>query len=434
MKSNICFTPGAGSNFKSQDGNLSCLQRVWLIRGKWCLTVLLLLFCLVGHTQEIGNIEGTVLDFNNHPDSATAAWAQKAAPEMTTLLKYLKEQEQKEKKFNGAAQFGFAGDQTDAASLYKINGGIAVSRGYYPDKFEFATDMGLVINNGTFRENVSNVFITYDHSLPKGDSLFLENYMVMSRFSDEFLGIEQRYELGGGFIVAFWSKKLTPAGNAELNRLRKTELLPPEAGSDSVRLCVNGQCANLKRANPQTNDAELVYRARQQANVSLRKKYNRFRLALLSGLIVEAEKVSASDSLITVSGKQNFTQSYAASLHLRWEMRPTLDVKPSDNWTFKIRPYFKLPMPWEWYSTVKSSNGFTSKAIDYRLDVQTNLTIKLADWFNKQASVDIQYRILYDNAPRRSFLDPALSPTTAPLLLAAQKTHQIVRLMFMVRF
>lgn len=434
MKNNICFMPVAGSHCKVCGGNPFCWLWVWAMWGKLYLVLLLLLFCLLGRTQDISSIEGTVLDFTAQPDSAAAAWAKKAAPEMAALLKYLKEQEQKEKKFNGAAQFGFAGDQTNAASLYKINGGIAVNRGYYPDKFEFATDMGLVINNGTFRENVSNVFITYDHSLPKGDSLFLENYMVMSRFSDEFLGIEQRYELGGGFILALWSKKLTPAGNAEMNRLHKTNLLPPEAGSDSVRLCVNGQCANLKRANPKNNDAELVYRARQQAKVALRKKYNRFRLALLSGLIVEAEKVSASDSLLTVSGKQNFTQSYNASLHLRWEMRPTIDVKPSDNWSFKVRPYFKLPMPWEWYSTVISSNGYTSKAIDYRLDVQTNLTIKLADWFNKQASVDIQYRVLYDNAPRRSFLDPSLSPGGVPLLLAAQKTHQIVRLMFMVRF
>ncbi len=90
-------------------------------------------------------------------------------------------------------------------------------------------------------------------------------------------------------------------------------------------------------------------------------------------------------------------------------------------------------MPGEWYSP-ENTQGFTSKAIDYRLDLLANLTIKLADWSNKQASLDVQYRILYDNAPQRNFLDPLLSTDGLPLLLAAQKTHQIVRLMFQVKF
>lgn len=383
--------------------------------------------------QEIGNIEGTLLKFPFLDTLPPNAHAVKAAQEMATLLKYLKEQEQKEKRFNGNARFGFAGDKTDAASLYKLNAGITVSRGYYPDKFEFANDVGLVLNNGTFRENVSNMFITYDHSLMKGDSLFLEDYMVMSRFSDEFLGIEQRYELGGGFIIAFWSKKMTATGRSQYQQLTQLGIVPPNNPADSLSLCIDGNCRNYALQNPQDNEAQQLYRARQLAKVALRKKYNKFRMALLSGLIVEVEKAFATDSLLTTAGKQQFTQSFDASLHLRWELRPTIDLRPTENWALKIRPYFKMPMPWEWYSRV-SNYGYTSKAIDYRLDVQTSLSIKLAEWINKQASVELQYRILYDNAPRRTYLNPILSPDAVPLLLKAQHTHHIIRLMFQVGF
>lgn len=438
MQNNICFTP---RGFCSNNPQTKLINN-WVyfifrqfVRNRLGYAFVLLLFLLgitTANAQEIGDIDGLIFD-PGPTDSTTTSLAQKAVPETKALIKYLKEQEQKEKKFNGITQFGFAGDKTGATSLYKINGGIAVSRGYYPDKFEFATDMGLVINNGVFSENVSNVFITFDHSLPTGDSLFLENYMVMTRFSDEFLGIDQRYELGGGFIVALWSKKLTATGKSEMKRLLKTNLARPQPDSDSVRICIDGQCANFRQTNPNSDDAELLYRAHQQAKVALRKKYNKFRLALLSGLIIEAEKITATDTLYTILGKQQFTQSYDATLKLRWEMRPTIDVKPTDKWSFKIRPFIKMPMPWEWYSTV-NSHGFTSKAIDYRLDLLANLTIKLADWSNKQASLDVQYRILYDNAPQRNFLDPLLSTDGLPLLLAAQKTHQIVRLMFQVKF
>lgn len=395
--------------------------------------VMLFTFAMPIQGQEIGNIEGTLLKFPFLDTLPPNAHAVKAAQQLATLLKYLKEQEQKEKRFNGNARFGFAGDKTDAASLYKLNAGITVSRGYYPDKFEFANDVGLVLSNGTFRENVSNMLITYDHSLMKGDSLFLEDYMVMSRFSDEFLGIEQRYELGGGFIIAFWSKKMSANGRNQYQQLTQLGIQAQSNSADSLSLCIDGNCQSYATQNPKNNEAEQLYRARQLAKVALRKKYNKFRVALLSGLLVEVEKAFATDSLFTTAGKQEFTQSFDASLHLRWELRPTIDIKPTDNWSFKIRPYFKMPMPWEWYSRV-SKYGQTSKAIDYRLDVQTNLSIRLAEWVNKQASVELQYRILYDNAPRRTFIDPALSTDAVPQLLQAQQTHHIIRLMFQVGF
>lgn len=377
--------------------------------------------------QNLNSIEPTVLRFTP-ADSAQIPLCHKLTDETAFLVKLLKDFEQKENRFNGSARFGFAGDKTGAASLYKINGGISVYRGYYPDKFEFANDVGMVLSNGAFTENVSNIFITYDHSLPVGDSLFLENYAVMSRFSDEFLGIEQRYELGGGFIVARWSKKLTAKGRQELTAVSRLTLA--NTGADTLLACISGDCAAATPTSP--TDAAKLIRAQQMAKTATRKRYNTFRVALLTGLFLETEKGFAADTLTTAAGKIYRKQSFSATQYLRWEFRPTIDLKPNDQWALKIRPYFKMPMPWEWYSQT-TQNGFTSKAVDYRIDLQTSLSIKLAEGSGKQASFEVQYRVLYDNAPKRAFTE-LLTDAGAPALLSAQKMHQLVRVMFQVGF
>ncbi|QQS31341.1 MAG: hypothetical protein IPM47_10665 [Sphingobacteriales bacterium] len=381
--------------------------------------------------QDVSDIKDEFAEFKVS-DSLVGIKHQLFSLEANQLIKYLKALEQREKRFNGNARFGFAGDKTDIASLYKINGGISVYRGYYPDKFEFTNDVGIVISNGVFTENVSNIFMTYDHTLMVGDSLFLEDYAVMSRFSDEFLGIEQRYELGGGIILAHWSKKLTKNGKDELRQISKLRITPPQKGTDSLTMCVDGDCLRFKRNNSASNEESQIHQSQQLAKVAVRKKYNKFRAALLAGLIFETEKGFAADTISTAFGTQYFYHSFNASQFLRWEIRPTLDLKPNDYFTLKIRPFFKMPMPWEWYSE-ESKNGIVSKAVDYRIDLQTNLNIKLSEKMNKQASFELQFRILYDNAPRRTFLDIPDGEGN-PVFLSAQKIHQLVRLMFQVGF
>lgn len=408
----------------------------WLMMYNSCITAIIvtafsLMVFVPLQGQELSELKDDIAEFKVN-DSILGVKHTQFAAETALLIKYLKALEQKEKRFNGSARFGFAGDRTDAASLYKINGGISVYRGYFPDKFEFTNDVGIVLSNGQFTENVSNIFMTYDHTLLVGDSLFLEDYAVMSRFSDEFLGIEQRYELGGGIILARWSKHLTTNGKKELRQISKLRFVPPVPGSDSLTICVEGDCQRFKIQNTEGNDAAQIHNSQQLAKVAIRKKYNRFRAALLAGMIFETEKGFAADTVSTLIGTQYIHQSFNATQFLRWEVRPTLDLKPNDNWTIKIRPFFKMPMPWEWYSEV-SKNGIVSKEIDYRIDFQSSVSIKLAEKMNKQASFEVQYRILYDNAPRRTFLDLP-TPDGNPVFLSAQKTHQLVRLMFQVGF
>lgn len=128
--------------------------------------------------------------------------------------------------------------------------------------------------------------------------------------------------------------------------------MSPVAGSDSLTICVEGDCQRFKLQNTEGNDAAQIHNSQQLAKVAIRKKYNRFRAALLAGMIFETEKGFAADTVSTLIGTQYIHQSFNATQFLRWEVRPTLDLKPNDNWTIKIRPFFKMPMPWEWYSEV----------------------------------------------------------------------------------
>ena len=129
-----------------------------------------------------------------------------------TCIHELDKMDQRQRRLNGRAGFGFSGDQSGSQSLYKIDGMINGSRGIYPGELTFTSSIGMVLNNGKFSENVSNIYMAYNYHPQWGDSLSTENFIFLKRFTDAFLGVEQRYELGGGIILAKYSKNLTDRG------------------------------------------------------------------------------------------------------------------------------------------------------------------------------------------------------------------------------
>ncbi|MBK9687029.1 MAG: hypothetical protein IPO65_04465 [Saprospiraceae bacterium] len=115
-------------------------------------------------------------------------------------------------------------------------------------------------------------------------------------------------------------------------------------------------------------------------------------------------------------------------------MRPTIDLKPSDNWSFRFRPYFKMPMPWEWQSTV-SSGEVQNIREDYRIDLESSITIGLDDYIdtqNKNVDFILKYNMFYDNAPARLYVPDPQSST--PVLFSAPRRHSQFSFNFRVEF
>lgn len=357
-------------------------------------------------------------------------------------IKFLDKYERDQTKFKGDVSFGLNGDNADNQDQLKLNSGIKITRGIYPGELEFSSNLGVVINNKKFNEDVSNIYLAYDYHPKVWDSLAMENFAFLSRVTDGFLGVQQRYEVGVGTIFAFWSKKLTKKGKVEESSLKiidydKTKF---NAKSGIWGICdkSNSHCLIHLNKELKSGDIENLEKAKHETNLSIRKLFSKFRGGILIGILFETEKVRYTDSISfvdpisTLKSRKSVPVDFDVTQKLRWQIRPTLDFKPSDSWSLKFRPYFKLPMPWRWYEYEVNGNG--DKRFDYRIDLFTTLSIKLAEPSpNKTVALDFVYNLFYDNAPQRILLND-VDILNNRILFGAGRLHQVYRLDLKIGF
>ncbi|MBK7010106.1 MAG: hypothetical protein IPH36_16450 [Saprospiraceae bacterium] len=152
------------------------------------VAVLLLLFSFHQlRSQHLQDVMYHLIGLNpndkvNFPDEKQRA----IITDFWSCVKELDKMDQRQRRLNGRAGFGFSGDQAASQSLYKIEGGINGSRGIYPGELTFTSNIGMVLNNGIFSENVSNIYMAYNYHPQWGDSLSTENFIFLKRFSDAF--------------------------------------------------------------------------------------------------------------------------------------------------------------------------------------------------------------------------------------------------------
>ena len=241
--------------------------------------------------------------------------------------------------------------------------------------------------------------------------------------------------MGGGIILAHYAHKLTPRGKSIVKKINKVNFDKENfnATSGIWNLC-SDYCARYNTDFVTEDDVAAIEKVQRNSNLSLRKIFSRSRIGLLFGIFLETEKINASGKLKTSQGDESFSYSFTPTQKVRWELRPTIDLRPSDTWSLKIRPYFKLPMPWQWHHTV--SNGtLVSKLEDYRIDLETSLSIGLNDFIdnqNKNVDFILIYNMYYDNAPQRIYVEDPY--TKAPVLFAANKFHKMFSFNFKVDF
>ncbi len=363
----------------------------------------------------------------------------KAAVGFWNALKYLRGYEQKQKELTGKAGFGFENNQTRTDKLFTLNAGIQIGRGIYPGEFTFSSKVDMTVRNGKFQENVSDIFLSYDYfPLKKSNALWLENFVFLNRFKDEFIGIEQRYEVGGGVIFEFWDKKhLTEDGKKEMAKMQPDTFTKGFLNREWW-VCLNDVCEKTNLKGPDSNDINLLIRVQRRTEASLVTQHTRFRAGMLTGLYMESEQGTVKDSvqLAGSTGLSYFERDPLSTIKARWEIRPTFVLRSKKNFEINFRPYFKFPMPWAWNETIKSADpAVSSKRFDFHLDARLEAKITLADDFqNKKVSIGIEHRVLFDHSPPRAYLNDQLDADGRPILISARDTHQITRLKFEVEF
>ena len=339
--------------------------------------------------------------------------------EIQQLLEFFHDYLNEEHRLNGKAGFEFAGNQNDLTDLLRfgVNGGI--DKGAYPYEVDFNLQVQTTIQNGQFQENLSDIDISFDFHpiVPKvdtnGDGLWLENYVFIKRFNNNFLGIEQRYETGAGFVFNLFSKnKLTEKGQDNLRQLNNVPKYETY-GTDLTR-CLEDCYIKKSVLNITEEESEVIVNTRRKYKRSNTKKYSKLRLAMLIGLYYEIENSTATNNLFFNGRDTMITQDFQATNLLRWEFRPTLVWKPKDRYTLRVYPYFKMPLG-DFYSEVRQGD-LVDRRYDYFVDFQSSFTIEV----ERNFKISIDYRHIYDHAPKRAYL---LQNDGSYRLLVGQKNN-----------
>lgn len=327
----------------------------------------------------------------------------------TTYLNTLAAEDRLQERLRGTIAFGLNGDETDREQLYKVNAGVTFARGQYPSEVEFASKVGVTLDGDAFQENVSDLRLSYDYH----PSLPWEAFVFLERRTDNFMSIDQRYEVGGGFTF---------------NRFLG---LTEDGVADTTALALRDAVQPIFRDLLTSAEQDALARAHQQALPAVRKRYARMRLALLAGVFAEFEQATLSRT--TVTGTEVDERALGRRSKLRWELRPTLDVQPVDGLEWKLRPYLKLPSPWNWTETIDAGTTEETRG-DYRLDLYTDLSVELggAEVFGGGGvTLTLSYQLLYDNAPPYILVE---AEGDEQMILEAEDLHHVVRLTFGVQF
>ncbi len=287
-------------------------------------------------------------------------------------------------KLKISASADFSGHESGENNLYQLGLGVGVTKEMYPGEFQFRTTTSLVIQDSKLQENVTVLNLSYEHYLAP----WLEAYGFLERFANTFLGLQYRYEIGGGFKAEYnfqpgrWDSKSQKSARTReryqgfIADLR--ELAKKRAGQDSA---------------DDTNAllAQLVHLRNQDNGImeAARKDRSLVTLGMAVSLFAELEKPANAvliDTANTLDEQEKFRVAF----------RPSIRFRPSPLITLSGMFYYKYPL-------FKRENP--DDPLQYRTDTVLRAALNLtggAEW-TKSAALIFEYQRHYDNNPFGAF-------------------------------
>ncbi len=352
------------------------------------------------------------------------------ALELDTLWKNINEYRDyqiDESALNGKTKFSLLGNESALKDLFQITAGVEVDHGTYPFELDLKVNSQTTIRDGQFAENISDIDISFDYHPKIGKGLALETFVFLSRFNNTYLGIDQRYESGGGIILNYFSsKRLTKHGEENLEKIRRIPEYKLE--NDVFAACYAKLCTPIGNEQ-RLSEAELATLRDIRFNLENDniKENAKFRFALLLGLYYENEKARAERELLFNGIDSTFAfTDFDATNKIRWELRPTIVYQPVKDVTFRLYPYFKFPLVRQ-FETISFDESTFDRRPDKFYDIQTSLTAKVT----ANASISVVYRYFRDFAPKRRYV---LDENNAPVLIIGQETSNFYNLIFSLKF
>jgi hypothetical protein len=340
-------------------------------------------------------------------------------------LSFLRQEEDRQRSLKADISFGLTGDEAGERSLFKLNTGITLSRGVFPSEVTVVSKLGLQQRDGQLQEDVTTLLISYDYHTTG----HVEYFAFAERFTDSFLSIQQRYEVGFG--LRFGRHFGHVPGWARTRRI----LDEFEASLPSARQAVSTLSEEARRELPALGPGATdgLPRAKERLEHALRDRAARLFLGFVASAFAELERaeidvVSApaagsSEPAATIKVPVPATQRYRLSL------RPSIVVRPTDEIEIVVHPYFKVPL--DGSQRVTMPDG--SRRLDYRRDVISAMewTIKEEQTGLESVGFVLNVNHYFDNTPPSV---PASVIANAAALgrtldrTSAERTHRLVSL------
>lgn len=322
---------------------------------------------------------------------------------------------------------GFNGDQAGDQSFYKLNLDASLTKSVYPSALRFRAGTSVLYRNNALQEDVTTLVMNFDHYFKP----WLETYAFVERFSDTYLSLKQRYEVGGGLKLEL-NLFDTPAGAGE----RREKAILEVDGAQSLR-DYETYLTRLETSDPGKVDTESLgflledYKTeRQKILAGLRQKNSLLSVGLAMSVFSEMEQAEINTTVLDQGIAMPFKYSPDSIQRFRFVLRPNLAFRPLGLLTFKGHIYLKYPL-----------GGQTHRdgRLDYRRDSLFSAELKLPtdpEWGNK-ISLIFEFQQHYQNVPSRipqSVIDDYLAADKFITTTVAEKTHNIYAFKLSITF
>lgn len=347
-----------------------------------------------------------------------------------SYLFLLRKMEDEERKFKGSITFGLNGLEVENNNNFVLNTGIDLSVGNYPFEFALNSNVQAQTQNGELKETVSSLNISFDYNY--SDDLSKESYVFINRSNNSLLGIDQRYEIGGGAIWNFFSggrdskidiTKITKEGRDKLKKILLHKESNALMDSTLFKTCVDASCSKIPGISKK--DRNNLKNSRDRFARVIKKTKSKYRLSLLAGVNYELEKTI--DSLALYGNESKVTNTFEATNRFRMVIRPGVTFR-GDNYSFSSKAYFKFGIIGELENIVKQD-----LLEDEKTDYWAEWTNTLKFDFTKKIGIEVSYTFFYDNAPNRMFVNVATEENPEYKIFKAEDTFKALLFKFVYK-
>lgn len=343
-----------------------------------------------------------------------------------SALSFLRTEEEKQRSLKADIMFGLSGDEAGERSLFRLNTGISLSRGVYPSELSVVSRFLLQVRDKQLQEEVTSFAITYDYHV----SHTLQVFAFAERFTDSFLSIQNRYEIGiGGRIGKDFGFVGTPRmaeAVATVNRHMKDvqSLLASAPRRDAAPL----------------PDYAAFERAAHNLDHVVKDTYSRLFVGIAASVFSELERAEMDTVTVPIAGSSSAADQVRSKALLesdqryRLSIRPTLKFRPTPTVSFIVFPYFKLPL--DGPHKVNTPSG---RRLDYRRDVLSEMTWSVRQDQTGLENVDVIITVnhFFDNVPpalSQAAINAAAASGRRFLKLEAERAHRLVALTLRLRW